>query len=125
MTEAALNQLAKHHKRSLRFLCVHAVWHGISLVPLHANRFLIGRTRVFKVVESGQRDAEVHVRRWEIRFEIDGSGEVVKGGGILVGVEMHEAEVVRNDPFERIQIQGTLQARNRGNVTLLAKETHA
>ena len=67
--------------------------------------------------------------------------------GILPSVEVDQSQVVRNDPFEWIQIEGTLQARNRltansrvstterenseeliltyRNASLFAKETHA
>ena len=62
--------------------------------------------RVLKVIESIERDCEIHVARWEVRLEVDGGGEVVEGGGVLPSVEVHQAEIVRDDPLEGVEIEG-------------------
>lgn len=45
--------------------------------------------------------------------------EVVKGGGILRRVKMHQPEIVGNDPLEWVQVQSTLQACNRRHIQAL------
>ncbi len=61
-------------------------------------------------------------RNW---FEVDGGREEMKRRRKLRRVEVHQPEIVRNNPFERIQVQGTFQAGNGRHVFLLAKKTHA
>ena len=86
--------------------------HTMLCSPLHLNRFLICVAGVVKVVEPGERDRQVHVRRREVWFEVDRGREVVEGRGVLARVKVNEAEVVRDDPLEGVKIQGALQARD-------------
>lgn len=45
--------------------------------------------------------------------------EVVKGRGVLRVVEVHQAQVIGDDPLEWVQVDSTLQARHRGGVQAL------
>lgn len=47
------------------------------------------------------------------------SPEVVKGRGVLRCVEVYQPQVVGNDPLKRVQVQSSLEARNRRHVKTL------
>ena len=42
---------------------------------------------------------------------------------VLASVEVYEAQVVRDDPFKRVEVQRALEAGDRGNETLRGGET--
>ena len=62
------------------------------------------------------------MRAWRagrtVRLEVDGSGEVVERRGILARVQVHQPEIVRDDPLERVEVERTLEARDRRDVYL-------
>mmetsp|Transcript_25181 Transcript_25181/g.44904 ORF Transcript_25181/g.44904 Transcript_25181/m.44904 type:complete len:351 (-) Transcript_25181:115-1167(-) len=62
---------------------------------------------------------------WEVGLHVDGGGEEVEGGGVLAGVEVDQAEVVRDDPLKGAQVQRLLEARDGGDVALFPEEAHA
>ena len=74
------------------------------VVPLELDRLLVRRTRVLKIVQFREGDAEVHVAGRKIRLEIDGCREVMEGARVLAGVQMHEPEIVRDYPLEGLEI---------------------
>ena len=43
---------------------------------------------------------------------------------ILSGVQVHEAKVECSYPLERVQVKGSFETCNRGNILLLSKEAH-
>lgn len=47
--------------------------------------------------------------------------KVVKGRGILRGVEVHQAQVVGDYPLEWVQVESALQARHRRNIQTLER----
>ena len=49
----------------------------------------------------------------------------MEGGGVLAGVQVDEAKIVRDDPLEGVEEEGALEARDRGDEALLAEEAHA
>mmetsp|Transcript_23304 Transcript_23304/g.68673 ORF Transcript_23304/g.68673 Transcript_23304/m.68673 type:complete len:259 (+) Transcript_23304:580-1356(+) len=49
----------------------------------------------------------------------------MEGACVLACVEVDKAEVVRDDPLKGIEVEGALQARDGGDVTLLAEEAHS
>ena len=48
----------------------------------------------------------------------------MEGAGTLPGVEVHETQVIRDDPFERVEVQRAFEARDGRDVPLLSEETH-
>ena len=90
------------------------------MVLLHLDGLLVGLAGVVEVVEPVERDAEVHVRRGEVGLEVDRGREVVEGGGVLPRVQVHEAEIVRDDPLEGVEVERALEARDARDVALLA-----
>jgi hypothetical protein len=54
----------------------------------------------------------------ELWLEVYGCSEVAEGAGCLPRAEVQQAQVVRNQPLKRVQVQCTLQARNGSNVAL-------
>lgn len=57
-----------------------------------------------RTCETSEGDSELHVRRREIRLEIDGGGKVVECRGVLARVEVDQAEVVRDDPLKWVVV---------------------
>ena len=86
---------------------------------------LVRVRRVLVVAEPRERDGEVHVGVREVGLEVDGGGQVGKGGGELRGVEVHEAEVIARDPLKGAEVEGALEARDGCDVALLAKVAEA
>mmetsp|Transcript_43480 Transcript_43480/g.107532 ORF Transcript_43480/g.107532 Transcript_43480/m.107532 type:complete len:361 (-) Transcript_43480:24-1106(-) len=95
------------------------------MVLLHLNCLLVGTASVFEVIEAGEGDGEVHVARGKVGLEVDRRGEEVEGARVLPRVEVHQPEVVRDDPLERVEVERALEAGDGGNVALLAEEAHA
>ena len=44
----------------------------------------------------------------------------MEGRGVLPRVEVHQPEVVRDDPLERVEVERALEARDARDVALLA-----
>ena len=91
-----------------------------EVVLLHVDGLLVRGARVLEVVEPVERDGEVHVRRGEVGLEVDARREVVECAGVLPRVEVHQPEVVRDDPLEGVEVQRALEARDARDVALLA-----
>ena len=47
------------------------------------------------------------------------------GRGILLGVEVNEAEVEGDDPLEWVKVKSPFEAGNRCNILLLSEEAHS
>lgn len=48
--------------------------------------------------------------------------EVVKGRGVLRGVEVDQTKIVGDDPLERVQVESALQARHRRYMHALSSQ---
>ena len=68
-------------------------------------------------------DGDDDVKQW--RRWRGAEAAVGGGGGVLPSVEVHEAEIVRDDPLEWVEVERALEARDGGDVPLLTEEAHA
>mmetsp|Transcript_39906 Transcript_39906/g.87102 ORF Transcript_39906/g.87102 Transcript_39906/m.87102 type:complete len:343 (+) Transcript_39906:263-1291(+) len=94
------------------------------VVRLHVYRLLKRAAGIREVIETRQRDREVHVRRRKVGLQIDASGEEVEGRGVLPRVEVHEPKVVGDDPLKWVQVESPLEAGDRGYILGLPEKAH-
>ena len=90
------------------------------MIRLHLDGLLVGLACVIEIVQPVECDGEIHVARGEVWLEVDRGGEVVEGGSVLASVEMDEAQIVRDDPLEGVEVERALEARDARDVALLA-----
>ena len=86
------------------------------VVGVYGDGLLVRRAGVGEVLQPREGDGQEHVARRVVRLEVDARVEVAEGRCVLAAIQVHEAEVVADDPLEGVQVQRTLEARDRRNV---------
>ena len=77
-------------------------------VVLQLQSLLHGCAGIVIVLQASQGDGQVHVGVRKIRLEVQGGAEKVEGTGILPCCQVHQSQVVANDPLKGacMQVQG-------------------
>ena len=83
-----------------------------EVVVFLLQRPLVDAAGVLVVIQLCQRDCHVEVAVREVRLLVDCHAEVMKGACVLARVQMHESEVVSDDPLEWSKIEGLFKAGN-------------
>uniref|UniRef100_A0A1I8GEQ1 Ricin B-type lectin domain-containing protein n=1 Tax=Macrostomum lignano TaxID=282301 RepID=A0A1I8GEQ1_9PLAT len=98
---------------------------GSCSLLLHFKSFIIGEAAILGIIQVAESHAEQHVEGGHLWPQLNSGSEEVKSAGILLSVQVHQAQIVLHLPFERAQIGGPFQAGDGGHEFALAEEGHA